>query len=156
MEAKPNSAHQGLAKLEKKYHVVIITQNVDNLHEEGGVRPSFICTANYSKVRSTGDSKLVYDWQKDIRETDRCEKGYPLRPHIVWFGKKCLCWKTKMLDADICLIIGTSMQVYPAAGLVSYLKKVLNFTILIRITHQPGTKNNPRLRIIAKKKATEG
>lgn len=159
LEAKPNSAHQELAKLEKKYHVVIITQNVDNLHERGGSQTVLHLHGELFKVRSTGDSKLVYDWQKDIRETDRCEKGYPLRPHIVWFGEEVPMLEKaiqEMLDADICLIIGTSMQVYPAAGLVSYLKRGAELYYIDPNPHiNQELKNNPRLRIIAQK-ATEG
>jgi len=122
-EVKPNDAHLALVKLEQKYHVSIITQNVDDLHERAGSKHIVHLHGELSKVRSTQYEALVYDWDKDLKMGDKCEKGYQLRPHIVWFGEA-----VPMLDkaveitstADLVIIIGTSMQVYPAASLVNF------------------------------------
>ena len=119
----PNAAHYALVSLEQKYQVSIITQNVDNLHEEAGSNNVVHLHGELCKVRRTQDENLVYDWDKDLHTGDLCEKGYQLRPHIVWFGEA-----VPMLDkaveitsnADIVIIIGTSMQVYPAASLVGF------------------------------------
>jgi NAD-dependent deacetylase len=121
---QPNAAHEALVKLEEKYDVYIITQNVDDLHERAGSKTIVHLHGELRKVRSTIDPRLVYDWDKEVKLGDKCEKGSQLRPHIVWFGEA-----VPMLDtaanltsiADILMIIGTSMQVYPAAGLVHYV-----------------------------------
>lgn len=125
LEVKPNKAHELLAELEGNYHVEIITQNVDDLHERSGSSNVLHLHGELLKVRSTSHENLVYDWTKDLNFGDTCENGSQLRPHIVWFGEA-----VPMLDqaieitknADILLIIGTSMQVYPAASLIHYIK----------------------------------
>jgi len=125
LEVKPNKAHELLAELEENYHVEIITQNVDDLHERSGSSNVLHLHGELLKVRSTSHENLVYDWTKDLNFGDTCENGSQLRPHIVWFGEA-----VPMLDqaieitknADILLIIGTSMQVYPAASLIHYIK----------------------------------
>jgi NAD-dependent deacetylase len=117
----PNEAHKALVSLEKHYQVSIITQNVDDLHERAGSASVLHLHGELLKVRSTLDPKYITDWKEDLLLGDRCPMGGQLRPHIVWFGEE-----VPMLDkataltekADILLIIGTSMQVYPAAGLV--------------------------------------
>ena len=121
--ARPNEAHQNLVKLEEKYRTIIITQNVDNLHERAGSNDIIHLHGELTKSRSSMDDRLVFDCEGDIRLGDLCPKGSQLRPHIVWFGEMVPMLEVaakEMLDADIVLIIGTSMQVYPAAGLVSY------------------------------------
>lgn len=123
-EAGPNAAHIALAKLEEKYDVDIITQNVDDLHERGGSSKVLHLHGELKKVRSSVDSSLVYELQGwELKKGDLCEKGSQLRPHIVWFGEPVpLIVKAAALceQADIMIIIGTSLQVYPAAGLVNY------------------------------------
>jgi NAD-dependent deacetylase len=123
-EARPNAAHIALAKLEEKYEVQIITQNVDDLHERGGSSKVLHLHGELKKVRSTVDPSLVYELKGwELKRGDLCEKGSQLRPHIVWFGEPVplIVDAAKMVEAaDILLIIGTSMQVYPAAGLVHY------------------------------------
>ena len=119
----PNAAHLALKELEKRYDVVVITQNVDDLHERAGSSRIIHLHGELRKVRSTGDEDLVYEWDEDCVLGDRCEKGYQLRPHIVWFGEAVPALELaveEIFDADYILIIGTSMQVYPAAGLVGY------------------------------------
>ncbi len=123
-EVLPNKGHKALVDLEKKYETVIITQNVDDLHERAGSKKVIHLHGELFKVRSTGDENIVYEWKKDLNIGDKCEKGYQLRPHIVWFGEQVPMISIaakEVMTADIMIIIGTSMQVYPAAGLVSYL-----------------------------------
>ena len=124
-EVEPNDAHRALVALERDYEVTIITQNVDDLHERGGSARILHLHGELRKVRSTKDEKLVYWCEKDLVIGDLCEKGSQLRPHIVWFGEPVPLIYTAadlVADADIVLIIGTSMQVYPAASLVGFAK----------------------------------
>jgi len=120
---QPNAGHKALVELEKKYDVHIITQNVDDLHERAGSSNVLHLHGELLKARSTADKYLIYEWEKDIRTGDLCEKGTQLRPHIVWFGEIVPMLPRAAAaigEADIVLIIGTSMQVYPAAGLVGF------------------------------------
>jgi NAD-dependent deacetylase len=123
LECEPNQAHKVLAELEKDFKVSIITQNVDDLHERAGSSNVVHLHGELFKVRSTGDDSLVLDWRKDLCLGDNCKGGHQLRPHIVWFGEEVPLLPSAAAstrEADIVLIIGTSMQVYPAAGLVHY------------------------------------
>lgn len=124
--AKPNRGHSGLVELEEFYDVHIITQNVDNLHEKAGSKNILHLHGELTKVRSTGDDSLIYDiGYKSIVMGDTCEKGYQLRPHIVWFGEPVPAIEEAAritASADIFVVIGTSMVVYPAAGLINYVK----------------------------------
>lgn len=120
----PNLAHKALVTLEEKYQVNIITQNVDDLHERAGSKNVLHLHGELLKVRSIKNPRLIYSWNKDVLLGDLCEEKSQLRPHIVWFGEE-----VPMLDkaieivakADIIIIIGTSMQVYPAANLIHYI-----------------------------------
>lgn len=125
-EAKPNRGHIGLAEMEKDFKVSIITQNVDDLHERAGSSNVLHLHGELSKVRSTADPSLIYTLTPDKPEIhigDKCEKGSQLRPHIVWFGE-AVPMIEKAIEtvnaADILVIIGTSLNVYPAAGLLNY------------------------------------
>ncbi|MFN8286511.1 MAG: NAD-dependent deacylase [Chitinophagales bacterium] len=123
LECKPNRAHYALAELEEKYDVTIITQNVDDLHERGGSTNIIHLHGELLKARSTFDESLVYDWAKDINLGDKCERGAQLRPHIVWFGEAVPEIERAVpivAKADIFIVVGTSMVVYPAAGLINY------------------------------------
>jgi NAD-dependent deacetylase len=123
LEVFPNPAHHALAELEKKHDVIIITQNVDDLHERSGSTHVIHLHGELLKARSSGYEALIYEWKKDIRIGDLCEKGYQLRPHIVWFGEMVPMLETaihEISDAEVVLVIGSSMQVYPAASLVAY------------------------------------
>ena len=123
-ECLPNSAHQLLVEMESHFEVLIITQNVDDLHERAGSSKVLHLHGELNKAQSSLDPNLVYDLDHwEIRKGDKCEKGSQLRPNVVWFGEQV----PKMLEAikwaekaDIFLVIGTSLQVYPAAGLVDY------------------------------------
>ena len=124
MEAKPNAAHSALVELEKKYKVQIVTQNIDDLHERAGSKNVLHLHGEISKSRSSIDPQLIYNingWE--IKKGEKCQKGSQLRPHIVWFGEEVpnmeiACEMTA--SADIMLIIGTSLNVYPAASLIHY------------------------------------
>lgn len=125
LEVKPNKAHYNLVVLEKEYEVEIITQNVDDLHERAGSSKVTHIHGELLKVRSSVDETNVLDWKKNLVLGDLCKKGSQLRPHIVWFGE-IVPMLEKAINitkkADILVIIGTSMQVYPAASLINYVK----------------------------------
>ena len=124
LEVTPNKAHLNLADLENTFKVDIITQNVDDLHERAGSSKVLHLHGELLKVRSTKNESLVYPWKKDILLGDTCEENAQLRPHIVWFGEDVPLLEKAVeitLQADILVIIGTSMQVYPAASLVDYV-----------------------------------
>jgi NAD-dependent deacetylase len=123
-KSQPNAGHKGIAELEKYFDVEVITQNVDDLHERAGSSKVLHLHGELTKVRSTEDPFLVYDiGYDDIKEGDLCEKGSQLRPHIVWFGEA-----VPMMDeavritqtADIFVVVGSSLNVYPAAGLMEF------------------------------------
>lgn len=125
-EVEPNQAHIILKTLESDFEVEIVTQNVDDLHERAGSESVIHLHGELRKVRSTGDQSLVYKHEGDINIGDLCDKGYQLRPHIVWFGESVPMIETAIdivSKADILIIIGTSMQVYPAASLIHYIQK---------------------------------
>ncbi len=124
-EVAPNQGHLNLAQLESSYEVTIVTQNVDDLHERAGSSAVVHLHGELRKVRSTRYPHLIYDHEDDIVLGDFCENGAQLRPHIVWFGEAVPMIEEAtsiVYEADILVIIGTSMQVYPAAGLVNYVK----------------------------------
>jgi len=129
LATKPNAGHYGLVDLEKDFEVHIITQNIDNLHEQAGSTSVIHLHGELMKSRSTADESLVYDLDPencDINLGDKCEKGSQLRPHIVWFGEMVPMMSAAEAitrRADIFVIIGTSMNVYPAAGLLNDVKK---------------------------------
>ena len=120
-EAQPNAAHYLIKKLESKYKVTVITQNIDDLHERAGSTNVLHLHGELRKVRSEKYEQLVYDWPKpDLNIGDLCERQTQLRPHVVWFGEE-----VPMLDsafpgaahADFLIVIGTSLNVYPAANI---------------------------------------
>ena len=125
LDAKPNKGHIGLSELEEYFDVEIITQNVDNLHEKAGSTNVMHLHGELMKVRSTQDPSLVYEldgWE--LKKGDTCEKGHQLRPHIVWFGEAVPLIEKAIeviRTADIFVVVGTSLAVYPAAGLVDYV-----------------------------------
>ncbi|MCX6219672.1 MAG: NAD-dependent deacylase [Bacteroidia bacterium] len=123
-ECLPNKGHLLLAEMEKDFDVKIVTQNVDNLHERAGSTHIIHLHGELSKARSSVDPNHIYDiGDKAINPGDKCEKGSQLRPHIVWFGEEVPAMEeaVKIVEsADILCIIGTSLNVYPAAGLLHY------------------------------------
>lgn len=126
LEVKPNTAHFDLVTLEEDYNLSIITQNVDDLHERAGSSNVIHLHGELLKVRSTGNQTDIQSWTKDLIVGDLCNKGYQLRPHIVWFSEAVPMIDKAMqicATADILVIIGTSMQVYPAASLMHYVSE---------------------------------
>jgi NAD-dependent deacetylase len=126
-QVKPNPGHQALADLEKDFEVTIITQNVDNLHERAGSSRVIHLHGSLFQSRSTLDEHLVYDMESwELNLGDKCEKGSQLRPNIVWFGELVPLMEVAAEEAgkaDIFLVVGTSLVVYPAAGLVHYVPR---------------------------------
>jgi NAD-dependent deacetylase len=128
-EAQPNNGHKVLAELEKDFEVHIITQNIDDLHERAGSTNVLHLHGEIDKVKSSGPKQEEeYYNQKhwEVRIGDLCPEGYQLRPHVVWFGEAVpmLEKATEIVEtADLFLVVGTSLNVYPAAGLVSYVSE---------------------------------
>lgn len=124
LTAEPNDAHKILAELEEFFDITIITQNVDHLHEKAGSTNVIHLHGHIFQVRSSIDEQLFYDldgWE--LKMGDLCDKGSQLRPHIVWFGEAVPMMEPAIehaVKADIFLVVGTSLQVYPAAGLLQY------------------------------------
>ncbi|WP_298486580.1 NAD-dependent deacylase [uncultured Maribacter sp.] len=154
---KPNTAHYALTSLQNYFNVNIITQNVDDLHERSGSKQVIHLHGELLKARSSMDKNLILPWNKNIEIGNLCSKGSQLRPHIVWFGED-----VPMMDkaieitkkADALLIIGTSMQVYPAAGLIDYAPK--NIPIYFIDPNPKITKNNYNNLTIIAESATKG
>lgn len=156
-ECKPNLAHQILAELEQHFEVKIITQNIDSLHERAGSSDVLHLHGEINKAQSSLDPKLIYDLDHwEIKSGDMCEKGSQLRPHVVWFGEAVpkLEEAIQLVEkADIFIIVGTSLQVYPAASLVDF---VPNHCPIYLIDPQlPETKPNKNL-IAIPEKASSG
>ncbi|MCC6937289.1 MAG: NAD-dependent deacylase [Flavobacteriales bacterium] len=124
IKAEPNTAHHAIAALEKGYHVDVVTQNIDDLHERAGSSRVLHLHGEIRKVRSTSDPALITELNStSLRLGDRCALGSQLRPHIVWFGEEVpgLPLAASLVErADRLLVIGTSLQVYPAAGIIHY------------------------------------
>ncbi|MCT3810304.1 NAD-dependent protein deacylase [Elizabethkingia anophelis] len=123
-EVNPNEAHYILAELQKDFDVHIITQNVDNLHERAGSENIIHLHGELKKARPVNDEESIIPWEGDLNLGDLDENGIQLRPHIVWFGEMVPEMKnaaTIASTADILLVIGTSLQVYPAASLLHYV-----------------------------------
>jgi NAD-dependent deacetylase len=126
MQAQPNAGHLQIAAWEKQYHVQVVTQNIDDLHERAGSTQILHLHGEIMKVRSSVDAsdiRTLKHWE--VTANDLCKKGQRLRPHIVWFGEavplmdEAIAW---VAQADVLVVVGTSLQVYPAAGLVHYTR----------------------------------
>ncbi|MCM2972107.1 Sir2 family NAD-dependent protein deacetylase [Larsenimonas suaedae] len=134
--AEPNAAHHALARLEESgVRVSIITQNIDNFHERAGSRDVLHLHGDIFKARSSVDSKMLYRLRGDegIELGDQCDKGYQLRPHVVWFGEPVLLYDTAchiMADADWVLVVGTSLKVMPAAALIDEASDITSKVVI--------------------------
>ncbi len=157
LSVHPNSAHLALAALENDYDVHIITQNVDDLHERAGSSNILHLHGELLKVRSSFDETQIMEWKKDLLEGDFCNNNHQLRPHIVWFGEAVPALDEAIeitQKADIFIVIGTSLQVYPAAGLLSYTNPEVP---IFYIDPQPATVYNlPNSVTTIKTSATQG
>jgi len=138
--ALPNAGHRAIAELERSYQVVVVTQNVDDLHERAGSTRVIHVHGELTKARSTLDPALIFDiGDKPIRLGDRCPKGGQLRPHIVWFGENVMRMEEAVahfLDAAKVLVVGTSLSVFPAAGLVEYAHSEAEKVLVDREIHR--------------------
>ena len=156
-EVSPNAAHHYLKYLEEDFEVVVVTQNVDDLHEKAENKNIIHLHGELLKARSENNEELIYDWHEDINLGDLADDGSQLRPHIVWFGEMVPLLENaakEVESADILLIIGTSLQVYPAASLMHYLKDDRPIYLIDPNEMNLGF-NLPNL-IHIQKKATEG
>lgn len=156
-EVQPNLGHKVLAELEQHFEVHIITQNVDNLHEKAGSTKVLHLHGELLKVRSVKDKNYIIDWNSDLNTGDVDPNGYQLRPQIVWFGEDVTALEEALFltqQADFFLVIGTSLQVYPATGLVEFTPP--NIPIYY-IDPNPGTMQNVKNKVeILPFRATEG
>lgn len=126
LTVQPNKAHYNLVKLEASFSVDIITQNVDDLHERAGSSSVIHLHGELLKARSSDNESDIFEWKKDIFLGDLAADNSQIRPHIVWFGEQVPMIEKAVeivKKADILVVIGTSMQVYPASGLINYIKK---------------------------------
>lgn len=124
-EVHPNQGHTILAELEQYFEVQIITQNVDNLHEKAGSSNVLHLHGELTKIRSARNENYILDWENDLNETHVDLNGFPMRPHIVWFGEAVPAMEKAIQiaeSADIFIVVGTSLQVYPAASLMHYTR----------------------------------
>jgi len=148
---QPNAAHKALANLESQFQVDIITQNVDDLHERAGSQKVTHLHGELFKARSTKNPHLIIDWKTDLHKGDLAEDGSQLRPHVVWFGEAVPQLEKAaelVRQADILIIIGTSMQVYPAAGLIDFAAKDCP---VFFIDPKPQVSESGRLQVIPQK-----
>jgi len=155
LDVTPNEGHLILADLESQFHVNIITQNVDDLHERAGSSKVLHLHGELRKARSTVDDNYVVDWNEDLDQHNFDPKGYPMRPHIVWFGEDVpLLEKAVSIinTADIVVIIGTSLQVYPAASLFQFATEDAS---IFYIDPRPSSSIPSSVKLI-KKGASEG
>ena len=149
LEVEPNPAHFALTKLQEHFDVQIVTQNVDNLHEKAGNKNVLHLHGELLKVRSEFDENMVYTWEKDVKIGDKAEDGHQLRPDIVWFGEavpKIEEAAQIFNECDVAIIIGTSLQVYPAAGLIDFAP---NHAQVYLIDPKPNVEPNRNLHVYA-------
>ncbi|WP_242119334.1 SIR2 family NAD-dependent protein deacylase [Aestuariivivens sediminicola] len=154
LTVEPNSAHYALAQLEQDFRISIITQNIDDLHERAGSSDIIHLHGELLKVRSTFDDTDILEWKTDLFLGDTCKNGYQLRPHVVWFGEDVPMMKNAIeisQTADILIIIGTSMKVYPAAGLIHYIPEN---TPIYFIDPNPNISGHNYLTVISEKATT--
>jgi NAD-dependent deacetylase len=154
LQVAPNAAHKALASLEKDHEVTIVTQNVDDLHERAGSTKVIHLHGELLKVRSTFDETLILDWKEDLCLGDLCENRHQLRPHIVWFGEAVPMMDpaiTIVAQSDVLIVVGTSMQVYPAAGLLQYAPPLAE---VFFVDPQPSIASSDRIRIFVENATT--
>lgn len=154
LEVSPNDAHLALATLENNFKMSIITQNIDDLHERAGSSNVLHLHGELLKAKSTKDESHIVSWTKDINLGDLCPNGYQMRPHVVWFGEAVPMIEKAVdicLTADILLIIGTSMQVYPAASLMHYVGADIPIYF---IDPNPAMTSNNKITVIPEKAST--
>ncbi len=155
-EVEPNDAHQLIAELEKHFEVQIITQNIDDLHERAGSSNILHLHGELFKSCSCNNKSLIYEQKEDIKIGDKAEDGAQLRPFIVWFGEEVPLMKEAekhAKEADIFIVIGTSLQVYPAAGLIHDIKD--DCLLIVINPNETGFGYGQRA-VVMKETATQG
>lgn len=143
LHVEPNAGHHALVDLESHFDVTIVTQNVDDLHERAGSSNVLHLHGELRKVRSTKLPTYIIDWDKPLTLEDKCPEGGMLRPHIVWFGEEVTMMDRAVRiveDADVVLIVGTSMVVYPAAGLIQFASRA---SMVYYVDKNPATIHGP-------------
>lgn len=154
LTVQPNAAHKALADLEKDHDVTIVTQNVDDLHERAGSSKVVHLHGELLKAHSTGDENYIVDWKEDLNLGDLCPNEHQLRPHIVWFGEMVPMLEEAAVvvaEADAIIIVGTSMQVYPAAGLIQYAKPTAKVYF---VDPRPSVSETKQIKVFAEKATT--
>lgn len=154
LTVKPNAAHEALAELEKHHEVTIITQNVDDLHERAGSTNVIHLHGELLKARCTYDEDLILEWKNDLNLGDLSEHNHQLRPDIVWFGEMVPMIEVAaevVEKADAIIIVGTSMQVYPAAGLMQYAKESAHIYF---VDPRPSISETKRITVFAENAST--
>lgn len=154
LEVTPNKAHIEIAQLARLHSVSVITQNVDDLHERAGSKNVLHLHGELFKVRSTGDENYIIPWKKDLKLGDLCPKGFQLRPHIVWFGEPVPAFEKAIQIVEKCnylIIVGTSLQVYPAASLMHYTP---NRAKIIYVDPKAASFNSKNITVIQEKATT--
>ena len=157
LDAAPNAAHIGLAQLQDDFDVTIITQNIDDLHERAGSKKVLHLHGEIFKMRSEHDHSLVYECRGDINLGDKAGDGAQLRPHIVWFEEEVPMIQRAIpvvLSADVFVVVGTSLVVYPAAGLVNYAPMEIPKYVIDKLI--PPTSSSAMNVINIEKPATQG
>ncbi|SCY12906.1 NAD-dependent deacetylase [Nonlabens sp. Hel1_33_55] len=151
---KPNEAHYCIAALERNYEVHVITQNVDDLHERAGSSNVLHLHGELLKARSTSNPEYIIEWPDDITAMDSCPDGSQMRPHIVWFGEEVPAMEKAIeltSQADAVIIVGTSLQVYPAAGLMHYAP---DDTPIFLVDPRPNLESHGNLTVIEENAST--
>jgi len=154
LSVQPNAAHKALAALEKQHQVTIITQNVDDLHERAGSTKVVHLHGELLKARCSLHEDLILDWKTDLNLGDLSDKNHQLRPHIVWFGEMVPMIEVAaevVENADALIIVGTSMQVYPAAGLLQYAK---DDSPIYFVDPRPSISGSKRITVFAENAST--
>jgi len=160
LAAEPNEAHRLIAELDKEYIVTVVTQNIDDLHERAGSTNVIHLHGEICKSRSSTNPKLIYDCKENITLGDLCEEASQIRPHVVWFGesldeKKINESIAYTIACDICVIVGSSLQVYPANGIPSFISPESKL-VLIDPNEVSQSFLDKREVFIIKEKATKG
>jgi len=156
MNALPNLAHKGIADLEKNFNVIVITQNIDNLHERAGSKNVIHLHGEIFKMRSENDENRLFDIMGEIHPGEKADDGFQLRPHVVWFGEQVPMIEEAsklMTTADVFILVGTSFNVYPAASLIDFLPAGIPKYIIDK--NPPFILPHYNFKVI-KKPATEG
>ena len=156
MNALPNLAHKGIADLEKNFNVIVITQNIDNLHERAGSKNVIHLHGEIFKMRSENDENRLFDIMGEIHPGEKADDGFQLRPHVVWFGEQVPMIEEAsklMTTADVFILVGTSLNVYPAASLIDFLPAGIPKYIIDK--NPPFILPHYNFKVI-KKPATEG